>query len=363
MHEFQPKPQTTPLGITNATAAERKTTASGPSILLYPNHEALDVQMSLAPDIHIDRPRAILVRLDTGWNDTDQVSLRLRAASAGLRLHTADASLQDEHGLNIDTSTAGTIKFDKLASGTKFQLYVPYSLEHNLHQVTLRLSAHYETVHGSFEFLSTTSIPVELPLDVDVHDVFKAANLFSKFTIRTTSALPLLVTDVRLEQSPAFEVKPIVRPEPMLVFEKQPAGLTYQITRKALPEGQALPKKEAALSLVVAYHCIDAVVLERLRTKFTQDLANSPHAGLERLLTPLLLEMTRPWIVKGDNSVEQAVLMEEIHIPGYGQLGWSSVIGNLNVDKRDGIIEWLQGWHKVRLFPLMRFADNSLKRT
>jgi hypothetical protein len=344
-HEFQPRPQTTPLGITNASMSERRASTSGPSLLIYPHGDSLDAHATLANDIHIDQIRSILIEVVTGRNDTSSLDLRLKSASAGLRLHTADAAIVESDHKSLDTSQAGMLRLGGVGAGTSVKIRVPYSTERSLEEVVVRLEVNYQTDQGSFTYLHTSNIAASLPLDVDVNDIFNSQTLFSRFSIRTTNAIPLQVTNVQLQGSQMYGVQALPCPLPMTVFEKQPASLTYKITRKQT-EGTEVDKKEAALALMVDYVRMDEVIFERLGNILEEAVANSPFATLHRLLVPTLLNGVRS--CAPTHQLEQAVLVKELYVPSYEALGWERIVSSLPTDKRQDLDHWLQKWHSVR---------------
>lgn len=343
-HEFQPKPQTTPLGITNANMTGRRPSMTGPSLLVYPHGDSLEVRATLANDIHIDKLRCIVLTVVTGRNSTDSLDLRLKSASAGLRLHTADAEIIESNHSQLDTSQAGMLKLGAVDAGVDVKVRVPYSTERSLDELIVKLEANYQTSQGTFSYLRTSAIAAALPLDVDVNDIFKSQALFSRFSIRTTNAIPLRITNLRVEESQAYEVRALPCPLPMTVFDKQPASLTYKITRKDA-EGSKLNKKEGALALTVEYVRSDEAIFEKLGDVLEKAVANSSFATLRRLLVPTLLNRAKSYAPA--QQLEQAVLLNEFQVPSYEATGWGKIFASLTADKRQGLDEWLQAWHSV----------------
>jgi hypothetical protein len=345
-HDFQPKPQTTPLGITNANMSGRRPSMNGPSLLVYPHGESLEVRATLANDIHIDKLRSIVLTIATGRNSTEGLDLRLKSASAGLRLHTADAEIIESNHSQLDTSQAGMLKLGAVDEGVDVKVRVPCSTERSLDELTVKLEAHYQTSQGMFSYLRTSVIAAALPLDVDVNDIFKSQALFSRFSIRTTNTIPLKVTNVQVEESQVYGVRALPCPLPVTVFDKQPASLTYKITRKDA-EGSKLNKKEAVLALTVEYVRSDEAIFEKLGDVLEKAVANSPFAALRRLLVPTLLNRAKSHALA--QQLEQAVLLNEFQVPSYEATGWGKIFASLTADKRQGLDEWLQEWHSVSL--------------
>ncbi|KAL1306481.1 hypothetical protein AAFC00_005176 [Neodothiora populina] len=343
IHDFQPKPQATPLGITNATKAEQDAASTGPAVLIFPHGDAFEVRASLTRQIYVDKLRDVVIDINTGRNAVESLDLRLRAASAGLRLHTAEATTLGE-GIELDTSQGGLLHTEAIDANQQVRIALPYSLEHSRSDVTIKIEAQYKTSAGTFVFVSTCVIIIELPLDVDVHDIFKAKSLFSRFSIRTTNSVPLQVTKVTLADSAAYAVKALPCPPSMTVFDKQPANLTYKITKKTVDEVLTLDKKEAALAMTVHYLCVDEIVLDRITTSLRAALENSPYQHLRRLLLPLLRDGVQSHALA--LQLERAVLLRELRLPSYESVGWDHSIVDLPAASQDGLAAWLRDWHR-----------------
>lgn len=344
VHEFQPKPRPTPLGITNIREPEHMATAAGPSVLIYPHLDSLNVDAALSTKLHVDQLRCIVLDIDTGRNDIEEMELRLRAASAGLRLHTADAALI-EGSADLDTSRGGLLTSGAISSKTKLQISLPYSIEHNLDEVVIKLEAQYRTASGSFVYIFTAAISVDLPLDVDVHDIFKAESLFSRFSIRTTNSVPLQITDVKLRDSAAYSAKALPCPPRMMVFEKQPANLTYEITKRKLEGDVETNKKELALAMTVTYSCLDEVILGTITASLKQSLLESPFANLTRMLIPILRDGAQSHALA--LQFERAALLGSLKLPRYSSIGWEKVFISLSPAVRERLVDWLRDWHQV----------------
>lgn len=355
--EFQPKPQTTPLGITNATMSERRPSMSGPSLLLYPHSDAFDAQVALASEIKIDQLRCIVVSVKSGRNDIKALNLRLKAASAGLRLHTADAQILDSAHEYLDTSQAGMLQLGAVTEGANIKVRVPYSTERSLNDLTVKLEANYQSTHGSSTYLRTSVVPVALPLDVDVNDIFKSQVLFSRFSIRTTNAVPLRIMNVSLQQSSTYSVKALPCPLPLTVFDKQPVSLVYRISRDG-DRDTSQNKKEAALALSVEYLRMDEVVFDKLGATFEKALADTQFAILRRLLVPTLLNKAKAYAPA--QKLEQAVLVGEYRMPPFEVFGWEKVVNSLPADKQSGLTQWLQDWCSVSSFHLYLFPVQGI---
>ncbi|KAK5000476.1 hypothetical protein LTR66_000675 [Elasticomyces elasticus] len=318
--------------------------SKGQRLLVYPPAGALRADVTLSREIHIDKSRSLQISIEAGVCDADRVEVCLRPASAGLRLFVADAIISG--GARAAEGTkSGTIELDTIDCGNCCNIAVPYTLDDPLLHVKVRLEVKYRTDRGEFVLQRVTSVSVELPLDVSVHDFFKETALVSKYSIRTITELPLHIQNVVLQGSAAFEVgaQPGVQ-YPMVCFEKQPASMTYRVARRRHVYDQPLSKRDTELSLIVGYCCLNEVIIETLRSLFVSDLKKSNYAHLERLLMPSLgLMLEGYW---NSRDYEKAAVLNAIDIPDFESLGWTETVSALVASERCGVLKWLQEWHK-----------------
>lgn len=319
-------------------------------ILCFPRAESFDARVFLSHFIHIDKPRYIEVELSSGWNDIKTADIRLKAASAGLRLRTANASTTSGDVSIEDKSSPGVITLGTMAANTTAILQIPYDMETILQDLTIKIEIDYNTENGKFQYMSSFTIPVDLPLDVNVHDHFKSKSLFSKFNIKTASNVPLTLLDVSLEGSEEFEVQaPRRSKEPVHVFPKQPVAVTYKITKKAISAAgkrQSRISTAGSLSLSVEYRCLDEDVLDRLRKLFAEAVEASPVHRLARLLTDTFADQLAHTILP--HQFERIALLGKVSLGAFEETNWSDCLESLPLVIRDDTRSWLQKWHEVR---------------
>lgn len=352
VHEpFAKTEATTPLGITSVSAQSLKA-AKKARILCFPRAESFNARVYLSHFIHIDKPRHIEVELFSGWNVIKSAEVRLKAASAGLRLRTSNAitSLGD---ISIENkSNPGVLILGAMAEHANATLQIPYDMETILQDLTIKIEIDYSTEHGKFQYMSSFTIPIELPLDVNVHDHFKNKSLFSKFNIKTANNVPLELFDVTLEGSEEFEVEAPRRSNELLhVFPKQPVAVTYKITKRmvsAAGKRQSRISTGGSLSLSVEYRCLDEDVLGRLRKLFVDAVAASPVHRLTRLLTDSFADQVAHTILP--RQFERIALLNKVDVGAFEETGWSDCLEGLPLVVRDDTRSWLQKWHEVRLF-------------
>lgn len=346
IEELRPPPKPTPLGFTEIeppTVTVREPEKAPSFVFLYPAERAFGAEIRRSRSIHIDRPRHLDVLLNAGQNEISDIDIRLKPTSAGLRLHLADTT---SSGIELNKSEAnkpGQVLLQGLGSCAKASVKVPYTVEQSSKEITARLEIRYTTASGTFTFLHSARLAHELPLDVDVNDIFQLDALYSNFTVRTTNRVPFSVVGAKLDESPIYRVTaPPALPVPLTVFEAQPMNLVYKITKKPSASNNTL-KKDAALALHVSYQPIDEILLQNIRKMFVEEVGRSDLGDLRHLLVPLLLERCRQFIRGKDLEIE--AILEESKIPDFDTVGWQEVIATLPSQRRVGVEAWLKQWH------------------
>ncbi|KAI9689372.1 MAG: hypothetical protein M1822_010023 [Bathelium mastoideum] len=354
VHEFAPKPAASASLNLTASSAQASTHASkAPRILCYPRMGALNANVALCREIHIDKTKFVDIAVGTADNEVVSLDLRLRAGSAGLRLHTNRAEVVESSTDVHHKSNTGAIKFTELAVNTKFVVRIPYDVESTLRELSVRPEISYTTRHGEFIFLGNATIPVELPLDVNVFDIFKEKALFSKFTVRTATRIPLHLLSVALEESTRFAVaSPSQLTSSTLVFSRGPASFSYKIVPKS---SDSLSADESPMVLTVKYRCIDEDILESAEEAFRADVEKSSVADFAPILIPTL----RAKLAPGTLSInyERAALLQTLNLGTFAEMGWPEIISSLPKPRRDEVSSWLQSWHEKTTIKLKSPSD------
>lgn len=322
-------------------------------ILCFPRAEAFHARIYLSHFIHIDKPRHIEVECSSGWNEVKSAEIRLKSASAGLRLRTANTTVSSGDVSVVDKANPGVIAIGAMTANSIATFQIPYDMETILQDLAVKIEVDYTTEKGQFQYVSSFTIPVELPLDVNVHDHFKSKSLFSKFNIKTANQVPLELLDVALEGSEEFEVHaPRRSKEPVHVFPKQPVAVTYKITKKltnAAHKRQSRISTTGSLALSVEYRCLDEDVLARVRKLFADAVENSAVHRLARLLTDTFAHRLQQSILH--HQFERIALLEKVDLGAFEDMGWEDCLDSLPVIIRDDTRSWLQKWHQVRPSP------------
>ncbi|EME47204.1 hypothetical protein DOTSEDRAFT_50655 [Dothistroma septosporum NZE10] len=346
VEELRPPLQPTPLGFTEAkppTVTIRDNERTPPFVFVYPPARAFSADLRRTKNIHIDKPRHFEISLESAENDISSLDVKLRPTSAGLRIHLADAVMDGIELRTAETPKPGQLTLSSMSSASVAVVTIPYTVEHANRDVTLRLEIDYHTAKGTFTFLKSIALANELPLDVDVNDIFHLDTLYSNFEVRTTASMPFSVLEATLDDSAIFAVEaPPSLPLPLTVFRTQPLNLVYKVTRKETAASNVL-KRAAALSLAVRYQAIDELLVEQIRKTFVHDLMESRFRRYARLLEPILIQRLHTFIKGAD--LEMIALLGESEVPSFRAIGWLEIISSLPATLQQPLAAWLERWH------------------
>jgi len=350
VHEpFTKAEASTPLGIITSVSAHSLKAAKKARILCFPRVESFNARIYLSHSIHIDKTRHIEIECTSGWNEIAHAEVRLKSASAGLRLRSANASVASGEVSIIDKTKPGVVTIGPLSADSSATLKIPYDMETILQDLNIKIEVDYFTEHGQLQYFSSCTIPVDLPLDVNVHDHFKQDTLLSKFNIKTANHIPLQLFGVNLESSGEFQVQGAQRSRaPSYVFAKQPVAITYKIEKKATEVTERRKSKSSStgsLALSVEYRCLNEDVRVRLSKKFKSDVAQGPAHRLGRLLTDTFEHRLEHKILP--HQYERIALLEKVDMGAFEDMDWSECVDSLPEVIRPDTQAWLQRWHEV----------------
>lgn len=291
--------------------------------------------------INLEESRVLEVIIDTGRNDISKGILRVRPATAGLRLRTADTTLIEGKISMTVQPESGSIEFTDLGRQQSVRFRVPYTVEENHASLSARLEVVYTTDKGKFNYSATNTIDATLPVSVNVQDVFKKDALFSRFTVGPAMSVPLTVLGCEMFDSDAYEAETSLRgPVEFVVFPKQPASIVYKIRRKDLPSSDSA--RRSPLRLAVKYVCLDEECLEEVSRAFREAIGQSPFRDLIRLLTPHIVEVFRAKLSTSD--MEAIGLVREVKMIPYAAARWDEVLQGVG-RRATEVATWLDKWH------------------
>ncbi|KAL8728240.1 MAG: hypothetical protein Q9166_005543 [cf. Caloplaca sp. 2 TL-2023] len=328
-------------------------------ILVWPSEKALEAKLSLCASIHLGKLRSIEIIILSGRNDISQWRLGLRACSAGLRLHTADADIVTGHCSALNRSQAGSLEFGSVGAETKTVVRIPYGIESDLTEIKARVEIFY-TVNGQdYQYNHTGELPIQLPLSVNVQDNFQARSLFSNFKIDTANSIPIRIRDYTMHSTNMFQVfSPPLGSDTLTVFARHPLSLVAKV-RRSHPkttgaQTQTLPDK--ILMLQLRYACLDQEARTAVEDKLSEALWESEFRDLSHLLVTALGKALGLKLSVQD--YETIGLLGEIQMSSLEQHLWDSVLNALHPDTRDKVARWLKEWQAVGALPDLYGPDD-----
>lgn len=334
-----------PPGFRESEPAEAETR---PFIWCYPPTHGLEAMLAVPRSINLEELRTLEIELNSGRNNISKVLLRVRPATAGLRLRTSEITVIAGEIEMTPNTESGNIEFADLAQDTLIRFRVPYTVDENHTMLSARLEVIYETDAGRFTYISTSSVISTLPISVNVQDIFRDDVLLSRFTVSPAMLVPLRILGCDIPESDVYEVQSSVRgPLALDVFPKQPASIIYKIKPKGgrAPVVNATAKRNS-LRLTVRYTCIDDECLLLIRQKFSSALEQSKYKSLTRLLTPHIVDAFREQLSTSD--MESIGLLREMDMLSYEDVHWDAVLKGLRDSLRGEVRSWLIRWHQVR---------------
>jgi len=348
MHDLFPT-SSTPLLIRprDSMTSRQKTITDQQHILIWPAPTSLEARLTHYQSINLEQRKSINLKIASGKNDVSQGKLLLRAASAGLRLHTAEA-LAEQSALTIrDQSLPGSIGFGEISAHTTACIRIPYDLENDLRDIVVRSEIRYTTPEGEFTYACDSQISITLPLAINVEDIFTKDVLFAKFTIGTASSVPVRVANCHLEGNGDFDVECCALAGAELdVFALQPLSLVSKIRRIRRGENNSDGRKPSRKKMLlhIDYRCLDDEICTAVEEVFSDALTPTPFRKYARLLKPMLLAALRTRIPMQD--LEAIGLQREITLGTFDDYGWATILTGLPADLSGELAKWLRSWHE-----------------
>ena len=326
-----------------------------PKLLIFQQAQALDVKLFASKYMHLDRNRSLEVELSSGWNDVRVGELHIRAATAGLRLQTSETKVVSGPLEISNKSEPGIIRFGSLTSGSSAKIRMPFNLNHEVSDISLKIEVSYQTDRGSFFFATTPQMSIILPLGVNVQDVFKHKALFSRFTISSATSSPLRLLSSDLEDSKQFEAKcGVALSRPVVIFPHQPASMLFKIVRSAsaVQDLRRTPGKEsgAALSLILHYICLEEEIDNAVTHALQRAFKDTPVHDYIRLVVPTVLSELRGRLSAYD--LERTAILSEISTTPLQSVRWRDHFNGLGQtagayqDIPALLAEGLQAWQR-----------------
>ena len=334
--------------------------------LVWAHAQNLHARMNHSDSIDLRKPKSVLLDIFSGWNHVRNGHVSLRAASAGLRLETTEAVYEYEresekipvgghmakNTTSVDTQKdhPGTIRFKEIEAGRLFSIRIPYSLEHDLNELTVKIQISYNTEAGSFTYACDCTFDIALPLSVNVQDIFKQHALFSRFTIGPVSSTPLRLHSCRVDGNSCFDVLSLSPPSTdVIVFAKQHYSLISKIgKKKSVRSGASLLSKpfQRLLHLEIEYHCLDQEIYAELEASLLEHLERHALQKFSLVLGAVLRAALRPGQVIGA-KLEASCLLGQFSKGSFIDYGWGGILSGFGPNDSQKLELMLKEWHKV----------------
>ncbi|KAH8815148.1 TMEM1 family protein-like protein [Xylogone sp. PMI_703] len=339
-----------------------------PKLLLYRRPQAFGIRVFPSKTMYLNKTRSLELELSSGWNDITRGDLHIRSGTAGLRVHTGEAEVISEDFQISKKADAGVINFGALATESIAKIRIPFSLEHEVGDISLKIELSYTTDKGEFSSAVNASLSTTLPLGVNVQDVFKHKALFSRFTISSASSSPLRLLQSNLESSLVFEAHcgvPLAKPA--TIFPKQSASMLYKITKSPSAPSSLQKGQKASLSLVLLYTCLEEEIDYAVTASLKEAFADTSLHPYIQLVTSTVISQLRARISPYD--LEQTAILNELRTSLLADVKWYDHFAGLgrclesNKETATLLAEQLVKWqrqnHSIPLVPI-DLDDQSL---
>ncbi|KAF3921036.1 hypothetical protein AA313_de0201879 [Arthrobotrys entomopaga] len=384
-HKFKPDPPQSVDGVTPPPPQRR---VEVPKVILFQAPDTFHISLNSPKLIQLDKFRTVDVEINAGNTIVERVEMKIKSLTAGLRLLVSDmqivngadekATLEDA---TLELDEQGFIKLGSKSDDNKLRhvmLRIPYKSEGDLNELSVRLEAHLVTGTYDYKYIATPSVPVGLPLSVNVQDIFTRGALFSKFQISTVNHLPLRIIKTGLEGSKAFKTSTGVGcsdpNDGTVVYSKQPASFTFKTTRIA---GQEEFSSDS-LYLKVLWRGVGdgepyfflsnriqdlsnmffgAEISAAVKTAFIQHISSAGYGRYQRLFMPTLTAIVESLSKK---DIERVVLLNAVKLPAYSAETWADAYLGVNckiIGEKENVAkcveEFFNMWSGRRRVPLL----------
>ena len=328
------------------------------SFLIWARSQHLNIQTCHSEAIDLRRPKSVKVEILSGWNQIQSGKLSIKAASAGLRLDTAEAKAlkysDGNHTVSASIFTKkyqpGTVDFGSLSNNEILTIQIPYSLENDLNEIAVKIQVDYKTGVGEFVCASDCKLDVTLPVSVNVQDIFRKNALFPRFTIGTATSTPLRLLSCRIEGNNDYDaVSPAAIEDPIYIFTRQPYSFVSRIHRKQTSNVQAPQVSKTfqrLLHLQIEYQSLEEEIYAQFEKSLSIALEACSLHDMLQLLKDALKSGVRSTYVASD--CETACLLGETSKGAFEEYSWQRILSGLSPNESERLGKALRGWHKVR---------------
>ncbi|RMZ77980.1 hypothetical protein DV738_g4137, partial [Chaetothyriales sp. CBS 135597] len=318
-----------------------------PSILLYPGPGSPIIELSPSADVSLGKPRTVTLKVQATEHDLSRCKLRMRAATAGLRLQIHDAIAHRESSeLEVVRENEATwLLFAPIAKAEATEIVVPFTLENaNEVSISVRCELGYTSGEEQYTLFETCQAKVILPISVNVQDIYRTSHWFSRFHVGPSTPVPIIILGIEVEKRPDLKAKghEIFARSGAMAFPHQPAQWTVRL--QSIPPDSHVQK----FSLLVRYKSIDHIMVKSLEQVFSDDLSA---AGFGKYIRPLSKHLVQSiqsaWT---EQDLEAAGLTQEMEV-------WHrkedddfllTMLNGLDDTASGKLDAWLATWYRTR---------------
>jgi len=340
---FAAKSQESHLILAEKSVTKSYKSSLGPLLMVFPHAEALDISIRSSSAVHIDQQRSIDLHIKCGSFKSDIYQLRVKPATAALRLFPGSAKIvgSDKSELSTDKQNKMTIS---LVDSESFIIKLPYTIDNATSEIVIRLEITYTIDEVQYTALFEEDIIIDLAVDVDIVETYKAKGLFARFNAMSTSDIPFISHSLSLSADERYIIDVLPCSVDVPVYDKQPASLTCRINpRKSVTAPSNVVGEGRKLELTAVYSCLFEVVLKSIEDCFDTALAKSELIVYKRLLRPILKRLLVRHLT--GSFLEEVILARHVSIPDSILLGWDSYLAILPEDTHSILRGWLHQWH------------------
>ena len=313
-------------------------------IQCYPRAAAFKADLIAARRCHFGKKRCLELSLSSGSNVIHRANVMLKSNTAGLRIHTATATLIDG-SLHLETTTPGAINVGGLNPNEVAHVSIEYDIEHETVTLSIQLDIQYETPRGQYMFRRQTRVPSRLLADVNVRDVFHTDSIQSTFYMTPVQSSPVIVSHVVLAGSPEWTSEGIAGEQRDLpALSKQPASISYDI-QPAPRSREGLAGVTHSLRLEIIYRCTYEDVTWQIDSQLGQDLRRSDFERYTELIVATCGLNISQHLSR--QALENFAVMGVCELPMWHSFDWSLAFESLPVLEATRLREWLSTWHTV----------------
>lgn len=330
-------------------------------IVVHPAGDSLLAQLIPCSLINLSELRTIEIELRSGWNNIKKGTVRVKPATAGLRVQTKQGRVTQTDGIEdvrfVQSERDQTIVYSHFRADSTARFALPYSLENpDIASVATKIEVTYETEKGVFEYAMNASTTTGLALTVNVQDVYQKQGLWSRFIVGPMTTVPIWLGRCEIPQSEHYDVEH-AKPQHFAcdIFPRESANLLFKFTPRKPTTNNS---KQKPLELTIEYIPFDEWALAVLEDKFSCDLKAKNDSQLDSLKIPLLSHFMAPFKSQwAFGDLELLALIREINVPSYVDFGWQTLLGAYGKRAREVADSWLQQWHQENV--TVRLSEQS----